>query len=105
MQRPLQCGVLSTKRATIGPNPFDTLSLMGVDAKTGRYFARSIENHGYYRDYELAVDGRTWTLTGDKERARIEFSADGLTQSITWEWRPADGWLPLCDRIARRDED
>lgn len=97
--------LIQDERAATGANPFDTLSLMGVDAKTGRYFARSIENHGFYRDYALAVDGRTWTLTGDRERARIEFSADGNTQSIAWEWRPEDGWLPLCDRIARRDDD
>ena len=30
--------------------PFDTLSLMGWDAEAGRYFARSIENHGFARD-------------------------------------------------------
>ena len=33
--------------------PFDTLSLMGWDAEAGRYFAWSIENHGFARDYTL----------------------------------------------------
>ncbi len=29
--------------------PFDTLSVMGWDTEAGRYFARSIENHGFAR--------------------------------------------------------
>ncbi len=35
-------------------------------------------------------------------RATIVFSGDGNTQRISWEWRPEDGWLPLCDRTAYR---
>ena len=63
--------------------PFDTLSLMGWDAQAGRYFARTIENHGFARDYTLTVDGRTWTLTGEQERATQIFSADGRSQEIS----------------------
>ena len=77
---------------------------MGVDTQTGRYFARSFENHGFYRRYDVAVDRQVWTLSGDFERARIEFSADGRTQTITWEWRPKGQWLPLCDRVAHRED-
>ncbi len=62
--------------------PFDTLSLLGRDAEAGRYFARTIENHGFARDYTMTVDGRT--------------------QEIAWEWKPAGTWLPLCDRTAHR---
>lgn len=82
--------------------PFDTLSLMGWDAEAGRYFTRTIENHGFARDYTLTVDGRTWTLTSEHERATYRFSADGRSQEIVWEWKPADVWLPLCDRTAQR---
>ena len=95
--------LIQDERATTGGMPFDTLSVMGVDAKTGRYFARSFENHGFYRHYGVTVDAHVWTLTGETERARIEFSADGRTQTIIWEWCPKDRWLPLCDRIARRE--
>lgn len=96
--------LIQDERAVVGTSPFDTLSIMGVDAKTGRYFVRSFENHGFYRRYDLAVQGRVWALTGDFERARIEFSADGRTQTIAWEWRPGERWLPLCDRIAVRED-
>lgn len=96
--------LIQDERAMTGENPFDTLSIMGVDATTGRYFLRSFENHGFYRHYDVTLDGRVWTLTGEFERARVEFSADGNTQTITWEWRPKDTWLPLCDRVAVREE-
>jgi hypothetical protein len=82
--------------------PFHTLSLLGWDSDAGRYFARTIENHGFARDYALTVDGHTWTLTGNHERAAIASSEDGRTQEIFWEWKPAETWLPLCDRTAHR---
>ena len=82
--------------------PFDTLSLLGWDAEAERYFARTIENHGFARDYTMTVDGRTWTLSGDQERATFRFSEDGRTQEISWEWKPGGEWLPLCDRTAHR---
>lgn len=82
--------------------PFDTLSVMGWDRDAGRYFCRTVDNLGFARDYTLHVDGPRWALLGEHERATIEFSDDDRTQTISWEWRPQDGWLPLCDRVARR---
>ncbi|WP_309672281.1 hypothetical protein [Gemmatimonas sp.] len=55
---------------------------MGVDADTGHYFARTFENHGFYRHYDVHFDRRLWSITGERERARIEFSEDGNTQTI-----------------------
>jgi hypothetical protein len=94
--------LVQDERAKSGGNPFDTISILGVDAKTGRYFARAFENHGFYRHYDVSRAGRVWTFTGETERARIEFSEDGDRQTITWEWRPEDRWMPLCDRVAVR---
>lgn len=82
--------------------PFDTLSLLGWDGEAGCYFARTIENHGFARDYTMTVEGSTWTLAGEHERATHTFSEDGRTQEISWEWKPGDAWLPLCDRTAHR---
>ncbi|HET6764445.1 MAG TPA: DUF1579 family protein [Longimicrobiaceae bacterium] len=94
--------LVQDERATVGGHPFDTLSIIGVDVDTGRYFARCFENHGFYRRYDVAADGAVWTFTGVSERARIEFSPDGGTQTITWEWCPDGQWMPLCDRVATR---
>jgi hypothetical protein len=96
--------LIQDERALVGGQPFDTLTVLGVDAQTGRSFAQSFENHGYSRHYDVVVDGQVWTLSGEFERARIAFSADGRTQTITWEWRPKGQWLPLCDRVAQRED-
>ena len=94
--------LIQDERAVTGTAPFDTLSILGWDAERERYFARTFENHGFERRYDVTVDGRVWTFAGASERARIVFSDDGATQTITWEWRPQEGWLPLCDRIATK---
>ncbi len=83
---------------------FDTLSIMGVDPDTGEYFVRSFENHGFYRHYDLTCDGNRWLLAGATEQAMIEFRDENRTQVISWEWKPGEIWLPLCDRIAVRTD-
>jgi hypothetical protein len=97
--------LIQDERALIGADQqtFDTLTVMGVDSQTGQYFARSFENHGFYRHYVVSKNDNVWTLDGEHERARIAFSDDGNTQTITWEWKPRGEWLPLCDRVAVRD--
>lgn len=82
--------------------PFIGLGVIGYDAETKRYFTRSFENHGFYRHYDMGVDGDVWTINGATERARVEFTDDGDTQLIHWDFKPGETWLPLCDRTARR---
>lgn len=94
--------LMQDERAIVDGGPFDTLSILGVDPETDRCFVRSFENHGFQRLYALRLESRVWTLSGPLERARIEFSEDGRTQNIHWEWCPDEGWLPLCDRVAVR---
>jgi hypothetical protein len=48
------------------------------------------------------VAGTVWVISGKTERARIEFTDDARRQTIAWEWRPQDAWLPLCDRVATK---
>lgn len=93
--------LIQDERAQVN-GPFDTLSAMGWDDDAGCYFARTFENHGFYRHYDVTVDGNVWTISGKTERARIEMSDDGKRQTITWEWRLKHEWLPLCDRVAMR---
>lgn len=94
--------LIQDERAHIDDKTFDTLSVMGVEADTKGYFARTFENHGFYRHYGLSVDGRTWSLEGETERARTVFDVGGNTQTIRWEWLHDGKWLPLCDRVATR---
>jgi hypothetical protein len=93
--------LIQDERAHLVGEPFDTISIMGVEPEGG-LFARTFDNNGFYRHYTLAVSDRTWLLTGDTERARTIFSPDGNTQTIAWEWLRDGRWLPLCDRVAIR---
>ena len=97
--------LIQDERAQIGGAPFDTLSIIGVETGDKGHFARTFENHGFFRHYALSVAGRIWLLNGQTERARTVFDADGNTQTITWEWFHEDKWLPLCDRVATRVRD
>jgi hypothetical protein len=96
--------LIQDEKARIEGAVFDTLSVMGVDAATGEYFAQSFENHGFERRYQVERDGDRWTLTGAHERATVTFKDGNRTQDIVWEWKPQDRWLPLCDRVARRTD-
>lgn len=78
------------------------MSVLGVESRTDQCFARTFENHGFYRHYKLTVDDRIWLLEGETERARTVFDANGNTQTITWEWLRDGKWLSLCDRVATR---
>jgi hypothetical protein len=82
--------------------PFDTHSIMGWDDDEQRYFARTIENHGFCRDYTLTVEGPVWTFDGKTERARYEFDPSYTVQTIKWERNVEGKWVPLCDRIAKK---
>lgn len=94
--------LVQDERAFVGGAPFDTLAVMGVDPRSGEYFSRGFENHGFYRDYRMTIDGKLWRIDGESERATIEFTDDDRRQVIHWEQKPEDEWLPLCDRIATR---
>ena len=92
---------LAKTGADIAGSRFDTLSVMGLD-EDGAYFSRGFENHGFYRNYKVSRGGDIWTFTGATERAKVAFEDNGKRQVWTWEWKPADAWLPLCDRTAER---
>ncbi len=96
--------LLQDERAQVGGQEFDTLSFLGVDPETGRYVMYTFDNGGFHRQYELTVDGSRWTIAGATERAEIMFSEDNRKQTIRWEWKPAQAWVPLCDRVAERHD-
>ena len=96
--------LIQDERADLDGAPFDTLSVMGVEEDENGYFARSFENHGFFRHYAVSVDGAKWTLTGDTERATTIFSNGNRKQVIVWEWKVDGKWLPLCERTAVRQD-
>jgi hypothetical protein len=57
------------------------MSVIRWDENTRRYFARTFENHGLYRHYDVTVEGKVWMISGEFERAHR---------------------VPLCDRVATK---
>jgi hypothetical protein len=100
---PGQFFMLQRWDAIAGATDSKGLGIINFDPATGTYMTRAYVHRGFIRDYVTRVEGNVWTLTGENERARIEFTDSGNTQRINWEWRPdGDVWLPLCDRIATK---
>ena len=93
--------IVQDERADIAGSRFDTLSILGVN-DDGSYFSRSVENHGFYRNYNIKNEGNCWRLDGPTERATVIIENDGKRQVWTWEWKLGNNWLPLCDRVAER---
>ena len=71
--------LIQEEKARPGGTVFDTLSVMGVNSEKHGYFARAFEHHGFYRHYDVTVDGKVWTISDETERATIEFSGDNRT--------------------------
>jgi hypothetical protein len=84
--------------ARFGDVEHKTMTIIGYDPSSQTYPVHFFDNLGYYRVYQARVHDRTWTFTGQYERATIVFGADGNTFKSTWE-RSSDGsnWLPLCE--------
>jgi len=85
--------------ARVGERDFKGMAVFGYDPQRG-HFARFHDNAGNAPDYRVSIDGATWTLTGEAQRAVYEFGAG--TIAMRWEWRDEKGWHPLCTLNARR---
>lgn len=78
------------------------LSTIGYDASSQSYTAHNFDNLGYARRYEISVNDKTWTFTGEFERCTLVFNDDG-SKTENWEIS-ADGsnWQPLCEMTATK---
>jgi ketosteroid isomerase-like protein len=85
--------------ARVGERDFRGMAVFGYDPQRG-YFARFHDHAGNAPDYRVSIDGPTWTLTGEAQRAVYEFGAG--TIAMRWEWRDDNGWHSLRTLRARR---
>ena len=87
--------------AKVGDRPFQGMAVFGHDAETG-YFATFYDDAGHHPTYLVTIEGSTWTLTGEAQRATYEFSDGGRAMRICWETRGDQGWQKLCELRATR---
>lgn len=79
------------------------VSVLGYEPERGAVMIHNFDNLGYARDYQVAIDGKVWTLTGAHERATYSFAADGESFDARWEIASdRNGWQPLCTLRGRR---
>ena len=84
--------------------PDKHLWIFGYDPVTGSYPIHTFDGRGNYRLYQARVEGRTWTYTGEWERARIVFKEDGRSFVADWEFtKDGSQWSPLCHVTAVRE--
>lgn len=81
------------------------ISILGTPNDDPRTKIFNFDNGGFYRAYDLNIDGQTWNIQGETERAVMEFDADGGTYKEFWEIRSDGQWLPLCRRAGKRHLD
>lgn len=81
-----------------GNEPVAHVWVFGYDDAQGTYVIRAFDGEGHFREYRASVHERVWTFTGQSERARIEFSPDGLRFTAHWDIaKDGSTWAPLCD--------
>jgi len=58
---------------------------------------------GYVRTYKIVNEEGMWKFTGEKERATLQFSANGNGFTENWEiFTEEENWQPLCKLQAKR---
>lgn len=87
----------------VGGATFRGAWIMGWDRAAGGYAVHLFADTGDALRYAATVDGDTWTLTGDRQRATLEIARDGASMRHRWWQREGDAWVPLCDLQVRRD--
>jgi hypothetical protein len=79
------------------------LWIFGYDASRGTYVIHAVDGQGNFREYQARVRDRVWTIAGQWERARLEFSPDGNSFTAHWDIsKDGSTWTPLCDVTATK---
>lgn len=78
-----------TVTGELGSHSLQGLEIIGYEGATLR--ATSYDSVGVVTKYRAALRGRTWALTGEKERFKGSFTTDGKRLEGTWERRSRAG--------------
>jgi hypothetical protein len=88
----------------MGESVVKALGVIGAGQREGVCVARSYDNAGQSDQFEVALNGRDWTIDGETQRFRGQLSADLRTLEGQWEmteqgstWRP---WMRI--RLGKR---
>ena len=89
--------------ALIGGNVSQSIEVIGYDAKQACYVTRSYDDQGKSDGFTARLNGRAWSVDGEKVRFRGAFDVGGSFLAGTWEQRSGRGrWSPWMDIELRK---
>lgn len=78
--------------------PARSMEVMGYDAAREAWFAQSFDDQGTTESFDVALQGRRWTIDGKAVRFRGSFDARKDRLSGLWERKTRRGrWQPWID--------
>ena len=77
--------------------------MIGYDAKQACYVTRSYDDQGTSEGFIARLEGRAWSINGEKVRFRGSFNVGGSVLAGTWEQRSdKKQWSPWIDIELRK---
>ena len=71
------------------------MEVIGYDLATKKHFARSYDDQGVTDSFEVALNGKSWTIIGKSVRFNGKFNARNNRLTGLWEIKgKAAGWQP-----------
>ncbi len=74
------------------------LSVLGFQNDDPQLKMFNFDNGGFYRAYNIIIEGNLWKIAGETERASIVFKDTNAAYEEFWEIKTAGTWRPLCRR-------
>ena len=89
--------------ALIGTTVSQSIEVIGYDAQQACYVARSYDDQGASDGFTAQLEGRAWSIDGEKVRFKGAFNPSGSVLAGTWEQRSNHGqWNPWMDIELRK---
>ena len=79
--------------ARFGDKPTRSMEVIGQDLTSKEYVARAYDDRGASDVFEMALNGKRWSISGDAARFRGKFDATKNTLTGLWELKSDKvGW-------------
>ena len=84
--------------ARFGGEPSRSMEVMGYDRKRRKHVSRSYDDTGATEEFDLALSGRQWRISGATVRFDGKFSKRGDKLTGLWELKSKrSGWQPWLE--------
>jgi hypothetical protein len=81
--------------ARFDSKPTRSMEVMGFDSSKKQYFARSFDDQGSTEAFVVSLNGRRWSISGEKVRFKGSFDVQRERLTGLWELKGSkSGWQP-----------